>query len=125
MMITLEEGVALDCWLVVKYWAMAWVARRRLSKVKSRAIRPRQPLVPNLIMGRKESSANEMMEECAAGAGPVRSAFPVEGPFFDGIDVADQQNRHEGSHRAENDTAILFEHFLVNHGPWIEKNHFD
>src|SRR3954468_6695138 len=35
---------------VLRYSAMAWLASRTLSNVKSRAMSPRQPEVPNLII---------------------------------------------------------------------------
>src|SRR3954469_13611281 len=91
---------------------MPWVARRTWSKVKSRAINPRHPDVPNLIMIWKAS-------ECA------RSTLPVESAFFESVDVADEQNPEEGKHRTKNEVGVLDEHFLVNDGPGIKENDLD
>src|ERR1051325_3476574 len=54
--------------------AIPWVARRTLSNVKSRAISPRQPLVPNLMSARFKVLALE------------DSALPVERLLFQGVE---------------------------------------
>src|SRR2546425_3458958 len=84
--------------------AMPWVARRTLSKVKSRAISPRQPLVPNLI---------------------ISSAFPVKSALLQRINVTHKKHPQERKHRTQNHACVLLQHLLVNHRPGIKKYYFD
>src|SRR2546422_1032260 len=83
---------------------MPWVARRTLSKVKSRAISPRQPDVPNLI---------------------ISSAFPVKSALLQRINVTHKKHPQERKHRTQNHACVLLQHLLVNHRPGIKKYYFD
>src|SRR2546425_1267352 len=100
---------------------MAWVASRTLSKVKSRAMSPRQPLVPNLIM----SVMRELVWRSLSDFTRRASRLPVKRSFFECVNVAHQQHRQEGKHRAEDQARAFLEHRLINHGPGIEEDHFD
>ena len=64
---------------------MPWAARRTPSKVKSRAMRPRQPDVPNLmlgIMGKpvvsvQKSVFSQTVGDENAGGGPAEIPHPA------------------------------------------------
>src|SRR5688572_15972994 len=55
----------------------------------------------------------------------MRSALPVEGAFFQSVNVTDEENAEEGKHGTENQIRIGEEHFLVNDGTWVEEYDFD
>src|SRR6266576_1407893 len=113
-----------------RYIATPWVARRTFSKVKSRAIRPRQPEVPKVIIcccmlccvlrsawwwGRDTQHV------------PSRSVFPVESLFLERVNVTDEQDGQKTYHRSENQIAggRISQHLPIDDCPGIQKNHFD
>src|SRR6185369_15051035 len=112
--------------------AMPCVARRTLSKVKSRAISPRQPLVPNLMAaigwfvdGQRSRTAGGGVLNTSPFSPWEGSALPVERLFLEGVNVADEQDSEERNHRAENQIGVLLEHFPIDHRPRIKEHHFD
>src|SRR5882672_11069431 len=62
---------------------------------------------------------------CPSRSNGPGSAFPVKCPFFESVEVADEQDRQERNHGAENQARVLLKHGLVNHRPRIKENHFD
>src|SRR5260221_9842682 len=113
---------------VAKYSEIAWVAKRTLSKVKSRAISPRQPEVPNLIItvSRGEWMVSRSWSACHTSriTGPA-SRFPIERPFFQGVNVTYEEDGEEGKHRSHDQPGSFLEHLFVNDSPGIKENHFD
>jgi hypothetical protein len=53
------------------------------------------------------------------------SILPIEGFFFDGVDVAYEQNTEKSDHRSEDEVGVVPKHFLVNDRPRVKKNNFD
>src|SRR5690349_12609286 len=110
---------------------MPCAATRTLSKVKSRAMIPRQPLVPNLMVMR-ERFANRGLRQAgqvppASGKRWQFSAFPIKRFLFHGVDVADKKNTEKGNHRTENHISRgrVLQHGFVNDGPRIHEYDFD
>src|SRR5687768_8447260 len=97
---------------------MPCAARRTLAKVKSRAIKPRQPEVPNLI--------TEVIGSAPANARGA-SMFPVERALLQRVDVADKENPEERHHREKDHISRRFaaEHLAINHRPRIKEHDFD
>src|SRR5688500_17556232 len=95
---------------------MPCAARRTLANVKSRAIRPRQPEVPNLIT-----------EVITSPGSPETSLFPVEGPLLQRVKITDEQNPEKRHHREKNHVArgLAAQHLAIHRRPWVQENHLD
>src|SRR5229473_284046 len=100
--------------------AMAVTARRTVAKVKSSAMRPRQPEVPNLmgeaavfaeaLMGGYSTRAGGTLKEGAGGAGGDQDYGGATAGIGEGSE-ANAQLRCTGIHRASNcgGVARIFE----------------
>src|SRR5438876_2946689 len=107
---------------------MPWAASRTLANVKSRAINPRQPEIPNRIVmtskprrGRKDSSRSFQSVPITKR----KLILPIERAFLQRINVTYKQNAQERKHRSENEVCIFFEHIAIDHRPRIKKGYLD
>src|SRR6266566_1010052 len=75
--------------LVFMYWAVAWATRRTLPNVKSSAMIPRQPSVPNLIcwaIGLKVTGHSSPLESVDDLAHVLRAIAPADQQRVFGVD---------------------------------------
>lgn len=52
-------------------------------------------------------------------------AVPFKGTFFEGVDIADEEDSEERHHASEDEVGILDQHVAVDGCPRVEEDHLD